>query len=359
METLESLDKLKMAKGHCDDAFEPLRRLLSDNVASNADLGACISVNLNGKNVVDIWDGFTDEAGTREWEQDTIVNVWSSSKTVTNLCVLIAHERGLLDVNEPIAKYWPEFAENGKEDVLVRHILSHSTGVAGWEESISMEDVCDPAKSTPPMAKQKPWWKPGTQSGYHALNQGHLAGELIRRVTGKSLKQFIAAEVAAPLGADFQLGAVEKDWPRISTLLPPPPLTAEVGADAAGADSVAMKALADPSPSVAFAFTPAWRAGEVGAANGHANARALVRILSIISLGGEVDGVQLLSPSTIDLIFQEQTNGWDLVLGKNLRFGIGYGLPLKETVPWIPEGRKCFWGGWVSSLYGYSQPNVC
>lgn len=211
-----------------------------------------------------------------------------------------------------------------------------------------MEDVCDPVKSTPPMAKQKPWWEPGTQSGYHALNQGHLAGELIRRVTGKSLKQFIAEEVAGPLGADFQLGAAEKDWPRISTLIAPPPLTSQVGAAAADAESVAMKALTDPSPSVPFAFTPEWRAGEVGAANGHSNARALAKILSTVTLGGEVDGVKLLSPSTIDLIFKEQTNGWDLVLGKPLRFGIGYGLPLKETIPWMPDGRVCFWGGWVS-----------
>lgn len=337
-----------MAKGSCDEAFEPLRKLLTENAASKADLGACICVNLDGKKVVDIWDGFTDEESTKEWEENTIINVWSSSKTVTNLCVLIAHDRGLLDVKEPIAKYWPEFAENGKEDVRVRHILSHSTGVAGWEESISMEDVCDPVKSTPPMAKQKPWWEPGTQSGYHALNQGHLAGELIRRVTGKSLKQFIAEEVAGPLGADFQLGAAEKDWPRISTLIAPPPLTSQVGAAAADAESVAMKALTDPSPSVPFAFTPEWRAGEVGAANGHSNARALAKILSTVTLGGEVDGVKLLSPSTIDLIFKEQTNGWDLVLGKPLRFGIGYGLPLKETIPWMPDGRVCFWGGWVS-----------
>jgi CubicO group peptidase (beta-lactamase class C family) len=196
---------MSTAKGHCDPAFEAVRDLLSQNVASGVELGACVCVDIDGKNVVDIWAGHKDNDQSVEWEKDTIINVFSCSKTVTNLAVLIAHDRGLLDVNERISKYWPEFAENGKQDIRVRHILSHSTGVAGWQEPITMKDVCDPAKSSPPLAKQAPWWEPGTASGYHALNQGHLAGEVIRRTTGKSLKQFIAEEIAGPLGADFQL----------------------------------------------------------------------------------------------------------------------------------------------------------
>jgi CubicO group peptidase (beta-lactamase class C family) len=334
-------------KGHFDEEFSQVKEVLAENVKSGAELGACVCVNINGRNVVDIWSGYIDNDATKEWQEDTILNVWSCSKTVTNLAVLIAHDRGLLDVHEKVSKYWPEFAQNGKEGVLVKHILSHSTGVAGWRPGITMEEACDVPTATAKLAKQEPWWEPGTASGYHALNQGHLAGELIRRVTGKSLKQFIAEEIAGPLGADFQLGAVEKDWPRISTLIPPPPLTGEVGA--ADPNSVAMKALTQPNPDALFAFTPTWRGSEIGAANGHGNARALVRILSIISRGGEVDGVRLLSPKTIDTIFEEQTNGVDLVLGKPIRFGIGYGLP-NETTPWLaPDGKICFWGGWVSN----------
>lgn len=341
-----------MAKvqGHCDESFNQVKQLLANNVKAGLELGACICVNINGKNVVDIWSGYTDEDATKEWKEDTIINVWSCSKTVTNLAVLIAHDRGLLDVHEKVLKYWPEFAQNGKDGVLVKHILSHSTGVAGWSPDITLEEACDVEFSTAKLAEQAPWWEPGKVSGYHALNQGHLAGELIRRVTGKSLKKFIAEEIAGPLGADFQLGAVERDWDRISTLIPPPPLTAETGANQLDPNSVAMKALTNPTPNAPFAFTPTWRNAEIGAANGHGNARALVRILSIISLGGEVDGVRLLSPKTIDTIFEEQTNGVDLVLGKPLRFGIGYGLPVPETTPWLsPDGRICFWGGWVSS----------
>jgi CubicO group peptidase (beta-lactamase class C family) len=335
--------------GHCDPAFNGVKELLGENVKSGEELGACVCVEINGRKVVDIWSGHIDNDATKEWQEDTIVNVFSCSKTVTNLAVLIAHDRGLLDVHQPVAKYWPEFAQNGKEGVLVKHILSHSTGVAGWRPGITLEEVCDVEFSTAKLAKQEPWWTPGTQSGYHAFNQGHLAGELIRRVTGKSLTKFIAEEIAGPLGADFQLGAAEKDWPRISTLIPPPPLTSQTGQDPTDTDSVMMRALTHPTPDALYAFTPTWRAAEIGAANGHGNARALVRILSIISMGGEVDGVKLLSKPTIDLIFEEQTNGMDLVLGKPLRFGIGYGLPHPESIPFLPaDGRVCFWGGWVS-----------
>lgn len=333
-------------KGHCEDAFSRLKDLLAKQVASDEDLGASICVNVDGKNVVDIWSGYTDEEKTKEWEQDTLVNVWSSSKTVSNLAVLIAHDRGLLDVHEKISKYWPDFATDGKQDIEVRNILSHSAGLPSWGQRITMQEVCDVKPATEILAKQAPWWEPGTASGYHALTQGFLGGEVIRQVTGKSLKAFIAEEIAGPMGADFQLGAAEKDWPRISTLIPPPPLTGEVGQ--VDPDSIAIRALSNPGLDARFALTPEWRNAEVGAANGHGNARSLNRIMSVVSLGGEVDGVRLLGDKTIDLIFQEQTNGMDLVLGKKIRFGIGYGLPLSETLPWIPEGRKCFWGGWVS-----------
>ena len=338
-------------KGHCDPRFESLRTFLGQNVASEDELGACICVNIDGENAVDIWAGYTDEERNKPWEQDTIVNFFSISKTVTNLAVLMAHDRGLLDVHEKVSKYWPEFAENGKEDVLIKHILSHSSGVAGWEQPITLSEVCDVQASTAKLAKQAPWWKPGTASGYHSLNQGHLGGELIRRVTGKSLKQFIAEEIAGPLGADLQLGAAEEDWTRISTLIAPPSLLTGRELDK---DSIAVKALTGPAGDVPFSLGPEWRGAEVGAANGHGNARAVARVLSTISLGGEVDGVRLLSPKTIDLIFEEQTSGMDLVLGKPIRFGIGYGLP-NETVPWLREdGRTCFWGGWV----GYAG-DVC
>ena len=274
--------------------------------------------------------------------------MWSTTKTITNLAALMLVDRGELDVYAPVAKYWPEFAANGKESVEVRHLMAHTSGVSGLDQPCTCADLYDWEASTARFAAQAPWWEPGTASGYHALNQGHLVGEVIRRVSGKPLKQFVADEIAGPLGADFQIGAREADWGRISDVIPPPPLPFDLAAlDPA---SPMVRTFTGPVADAADANTAAWRNADIGAANGHGNARSVVRIMRAMSLGGESGGVRLLSPKTIDLVFDEQANGVDLVLGIPLRFGIGFGLPQQETVPYIPDGRICFWGGWGGSM---------
>jgi CubicO group peptidase (beta-lactamase class C family) len=335
-------------QGTCSEQFQPVREELAARLASGDELGASLVINLDGEVVTDLWGGFRDEARTTPWTADTIVNVWSTTKTVTNLAALMLVDRGLLDPYAPVARYWPEFAANGKQDIEVRHLLSHTSGVSGWEQPFAVEDMYDWETSTARLAAQAPWWEPGTASGYHALNQGHLVGEVIRRVSGKPLGQFVAAEIAGPLGADFQIGAAERDWDRVAQIIPPPPLPFNFAA--LGTDSPVVKTMSGPRPDAAAANTPGWRRATIGAANGHGNARSVARILSVITLGGEVDGIRLLAPETIDVIFDEQSRGMDLVLGAPLRFGIGYGLPWPEYIPFLPEGRACFWGGWGGSL---------
>jgi CubicO group peptidase (beta-lactamase class C family) len=220
--------------------------------------------------------------------------------------------------------------------------------VSGLEQPATVEDIYDWEGSTARMAAQAPWWEPGTASGYHALNYGHLIGEVVRRVSGKSLKRFVAEEIAAPLGADLQIGAVESDWGRIAEVIAPPLLPIDLGA--AGPDSPAVKTFTGPGPRAEEANTPAWRRADIGGANGHANARGVARALSSVARDGDVDGVRLLSPRTIDLIFDEQANGVDLVLGVPLRWGIGFALPQSDTLPWILDERICFWGGWGGSM---------
>jgi len=334
--------------GTCDGRFEPVRRELAACLDSGDELGASIVLDLDGDVAIDMWGGHADEARTAPWEADTITNVWSTTKTVTSLAALMLADRGELDVNAPVAQYWPEFAAAGKEGVLVRHLLSHTSGVSGLDQPAVIEDLYDWDKSTARFAAQAPWWEPGTASGYHALNFGHLIGEVLRRITGKSLKQFVAEEIAGPLGADFQIGAAEKDWGRISNVIPPPPLPFDL--EALGMDSPTVKTLTGPPADASNANTPEWRRADIGAANGHGNARSVARILSVISRGGEVDGVRLLGPETIELIFQEQANGVDVVLGAPLRFGIGYGLPQLDILPYIPDDKICFWGGWGGSV---------
>ena len=334
--------------GTCDDKFEAVRDTLAKNIDAGEEIGASILVDLDGHIAVDIWGGFRDEARTTPWDEHTITNVWSTTKTITSLAALMLVDRGLLDVDAPVATYWPEFAAHGKENVLVRHLMSHTSGVSGLDQPATVEDLYDSERAAERFAAQAPWWEPGTASGYHALNFGHLIGEVVRRISGKTLKQFVAQEIAAPLGADFQIGAQQSDWDRIANVTPPPPLPIDLAA--LGMDSPAVKTFTGPTPNAEDANTPGWRNADIGAANGHANARSVARVMSVIPRGGEVDGIKLLSPQTIDLIFREQSNGVDLVLGVPLRFGIGYGLPLADTIPYIPDGKICFWGGWGGSL---------
>ena len=334
--------------GSCDHRFEQVRHDLAQLVDAGEELGASIVLDLDGDIVIDMWGGYRDEARAQPWVSDTITNVWSTSKTVTSLAALMLVDRGQLDVDAPVATYWPEFAAAGKEGVLVRHLMSHTSGVSGLEQPAVIEDLYDWEKSTARFAAQAPWWQPGTASGYHATNFGHLVGEIVRRITGKSLKQFVADEIAGPLGADFQIGAVESDWDRIAPVVPPPPLPFDLSS--LPPDSPTVRTLTGPPADANDANTPGWRRADMGAINGHGNARSVARILSVISRGGEVDGVRLLRPETIELIFNEQANGIDVVLGVPLRFGIGFGLPQLDVLPYVPDEKICFWGGWGGSV---------
>jgi CubicO group peptidase (beta-lactamase class C family) len=334
--------------GHSEERFDRVRSALADNIASGEEVGATIAIDIGGETVVDMWGGFTDGARTNPWDRDTIVNVWSSTKTVTSLAGLMLVDRGLVELTEPIATHWPEFAANGKQDINFRHVLSHMSGVSGWDLPFATEDMYDWDKATAALAAQTPWWEPGTASGYHAHNQGHLIGEVIRRVTGRSLKEFVRDEIAGPLGADFQIGATHADYGRIAEIIPPPPL--ELPLEMLPEDSPMRKTFSGPPPNADAANTPAWREADMGALNGHGNARSLATILSAVSLGGNARGVQLLKPETVELIFEEQANGIDLVLPAPLRWGVGYALAKTEALPYVPDEKICFWGGWGGSM---------
>ena len=335
-------------QGQLDARFEPLRDVLEDSLAAGADCGLSLLVDVDGQTVADVWGGYADEARTRPWERDTIVNVWSSTKTVTSLAVLMLADRGLVDLDAPVARYWPEFAARGKEGVLVRHLMSHTSGVAGWNTPFTVPDTFDLERSTAALAAQAPWWEPGTASGYHALTFGHLLGEIVRRVTGKSLTRFVDDEIAGPLDADFTIGAREADWDRCAEIIPPPPLPFDLAS--LDPDSVLVKVATGPAADATAPNRPPWRRAEIGAANGHGNARSVARVMSALTLGGTVGGARLLSPETIEHVFREQAHGTDLFLGVPLRFGIGYGLPEPVGVPFLPEGKICFWGGWGGSV---------
>ncbi len=334
-------------QGQCQPRFEALRQLFAANIASGADLGASLAVTLDGEFVVDLWGGWADEARTRPWTADTVTNVWSTTKMMTSLTALLLVDRGELDLDAPVARYWPEFGAAGKSGIQLRHLMSYNSGVSGWEQPVTMADLCDREKTTALLAAQAPWWQPGSGSGYHALNYGHLVGEVVRRITGQSLGAFFSQQIAQPLGADFHIGLPASEFGRVSNVVPPPPLPFDFSAlDPA---SVMFKTLSNPLPDASASWTDGWRQAEIGAANGQGNARSAARIQSVLAGGGEVDGIRLLSQRTIDRIFEVQSHGVDLVLGVPIKMGVGYGLPIAE-LPYIPDGKVCFWGGWGGSL---------
>jgi len=334
-------------EGTGNDRFEALTNILEQQLEADYDLGASMALAVEGEVVLDVWGGWADEARTKPWEADTVTNVWSTTKTMTALSALLLVDRGTLDPDATVASYWPEFAQSGKEDIRVRHIMSHTSGVSAWTQPVTTEDVLDDEGATARLAAQAPWWEPGTASGYHALNQGHLVGEVIKRIDGRGLKQFFAEEIAGPLEADFTIGSPPENYHRISNVVPPPPLPLPPDLDP---ESVMFKTFTGPLPDAAIAHTAPWRAATIGAANGHGNARSVVKVQSVVSNGGSARGVQLLSPATIDRIFEEQSNGVDQVLMTPNRFGLGYGLAAPDNMAGVTSGKKCYWGGWGGSI---------
>lgn len=343
---------MSTVQGYCDEKFTEVQALLQKYVDSGDEVGASITVNLNGKDVVDIWGGYANKDDQRPWEKDTITNIFSTTKTVVAFAILLLADKGLLSVTDKISKHWPEFAAKGKQDIEIRHVLSHTSGLAGFDTPVTVEDICDAPKVTALLAEQAPWWEPGTASRYHSFTQGYILAEVIRRVTGKSLKQFIAEDIAVPLNADFQLGCLEKDDARRSNVIPPPPPPPfPEGIDMS---SIQMKVMLNPGMKADFANSEAFRKAEIGAGNGHSNARGVNRILSVLAQGGHFEGKQIISPQTVELVFQEQVKGLDHVLdtgGRPLRWGVGFGLTGKDTwIDYLPEGRVCTWGGYGGSM---------
>jgi CubicO group peptidase (beta-lactamase class C family) len=258
---------------------------------------------------------------------------------------LILADRGELDFDAPVARYWPEFAANGKAAIKVSHLMSHSAGLSGWKETITTADLYDWEKATRLLAEQAPYWEAGTAPGYHALTQGYLVGEVVRRITGRSLGTFFREEVAEPLGADFHIGFGPELDNRVADLIPPPP----GGAIDDGAPSELMLNMAGNPPIDPLATrTRAWRAAEIPAAGGHGNARSVAQIHAILANGGVAQGKRFLSEAGCRKALEPQVEGMDLVLGLPAKYGMGFGLP--KVMLDLPNPNSMFWGGYGGSL---------
>jgi CubicO group peptidase (beta-lactamase class C family) len=345
--------------GTVEPGFEPVRDAFGANVANGSDVGAGLAVHRHGRPVVDLWGGSFDAEGSRPYVEDTLQLVFSTTKGATAICVGICAERGLIDYDAAVADYWPEFAAAGKADITVAHVLSHQAGLVALDTPLTMAQVLAWDPIVEALAAQAPLWPCGTAHGYHALTYGYLAGELVRRVTGKSIGEFFAAEVADPLGLDFWIGLPEAEEHRVSPMIPsppPPPEVAEFVAAVMGPGTLGARAL---SLDGAFAlggdeFTFNRRdvhAAEIPAANGITNARSLSRMYAACI--GEVGGVRLLSPALVERARTTLTSGADKCLVADTTFGLGF-MTYGSFTPMLGPGS--FGHAGAGGSLGFAHP---
>ena len=318
--------------GTCDSHLQGVRDAFAENFAQGGEVGATVAATVDGKLVVDLWAGHADGARTRPWTRDTIVDIASSTKGLTTICAHRLVDAGLLDLEAPVARYWPEFAQAGKAAIPVHFLLSHRAGLPAIDEPLPTEALYDWNRMTSALAAQKPWWDPGTRHGYHIFTFGYLVGEVVRRITGRSLGTYFREEVAEPLGLDCHIGLAAEHDVRVAEFIaapPPPPGQPDVlAALLKQAGPMVEKAHTNPPWTFADRNTRAWRAAEIPAGNAHTTARALARVYGALACGGDVDGVRVLNPASIQRARTVQDTGPDAVLfGLPTRFGLGFSLP--------------------------------
>ena len=321
-------------QGTYDDLFVAVPTGLA-GLLDDGDAGGSVAVFVDGVPVVDVWGGFADAQRTIPWRRDTIACVFSVTKTMTALCALMLADRGDLDLEAPVARYWPGFAAAGKEKVLVRHLLSHTAGLPDWDGPI--EDLYDWPAATARLAAQAPQWEPGSAAGYHSLTQGFLVGEVVRRITGRTLGEFFADEVAGPLSADFHIGLAAEHDHRVALTVPPSSRDEDYAASAAGSSG---PPAAGTPVRVRDGNSVAWRRAQIPAASGFGNARSVALVQSVMACGGTVCGLGLLSQAGCERAREEQFGCEDRILGMPVRYGLGYGL----------FGNTFGWGGWGGSI---------
>jgi CubicO group peptidase (beta-lactamase class C family) len=322
--------------GTADAGFEPVVEAFRANFAEHGEVGGAVCVYHRGRPVVDLWGGDADREAGRPWERDTMALVFSTTKGVAATCVHLLVEQGVLDLDAPVARWWPEFAAGGKAGIPLRWVLSHEAGLAAVTGEVTMDDVLGWHGVVEAIAAQEPVWDPGTAHGYHARSYGWILGEVVRRATGRTLGRWFAEELAGPLGLDFFIGLPPAEVPRVARTYPPAvdPETRELMDAFMGPDTLLGQVLSGPSGL--FGYDDMWNRPEVLAAempssNGVGTARAVARMYA--ALVGEVDGRRLLRPEALERATRVQVSGPDRVIGLPMSFGLGYMTPPPECPP--------------------------
>jgi len=334
--------------GSCDPRFAAVKEAFADNFERFDEVGATVAATVDGKPVVDLWAGHADLSRTRPWERDTITLLYSVSKGVTSLCGHMLVDRGLLDLDAPVVKYWPEFGQEGKDEMPVRYLLGQQAGL--HQIDLQLADFLDRAKVVKAIEEQKPLYEPGTAHTYHAMTYGAFIGELVLRITGESLGTFIRKEVTGPLGADYFLGFGAELDPRVADLVPATSSKPTVTLELTGEDFKYLEALT----------TRQGRALEDGSANGYGNARGVARIYSALACGGEVDGIRLLSPEALAQATEEVHVPWysegEAVVGMNeTRMTLGWVL---SSGLYLGPNPRAFGFAGLGGGLGFADPDA-
>src|SRR5262245_25664084 len=335
--------KMANVSGTCHESFRRVREVFEKNLDNGNDIGASAAVTVDGEVVVDLWGGHLDEARTKPWQRDTIINTFSTTKTMTALSALVLADRGGIDLDAPIAKYWPEFAAEGKGAITIGQALGHAAAMPGWTKDMRLEDIYDYESSCAALAAQAPWFTPGTAPAYETFCMGHLVNPVFERVTGKTLGRFFADEIAKPLGAEYHIGVGPEDDEKVAPLLPATPVP-----KASGKNTMQDRSFFNPAGNPYDAYTIPWRRAEIGGSNGHGNARGVAVAQAVLANGGAF-GKRLLSERGRERVLEVQADGVDRILGAPMTFGMGYALAspmLNARVGHKLDGRRiAAWGG--------------
>lgn len=344
-------------KGSVAPGFEDAGTAFEKNFAREGDYretGASFAAFHCGRLVVDLWGGFSDAARTKAWTQDTLANVWSSTKGICAVAAAMLVERGAFGYEDTVAAHWPEFAQNGKADITIAQILSHQAGLPGFAEQTSVADQCDWEGCCAKLARQKPAWEPGAATSYHAMTYGWLIGEVVRRATGASIGRFIAENIARPLDAALFVGLPESQDSRAAEMIAP---KHPVDTSVLPFPEAARMALVNPVQDPLAPNTRAWRAAEIPAANGQASAMGLARLYAALAGGGTLDGVKLMAPETVARMTAPATadGRQDMFLG----FVDSWGMGMAINTPGIygPNPRAFGHSGWGGS-FGCADPDA-
>jgi len=303
--------------GTCDEIFAKVRDVFERSFESG-EIGAGVAVLIDGEPVIDLWGGWADEERTRPWERDTIVNVYSVTKGMASVCMNRMIEEELLDLDAPVSKYWPEFAQNGKQNIPMRLLVSHQAGLP-TAPRLPRNLAYDWSAMTTALAEAAPEWEPGSQQVYHGITWGYLNGEVLRRIDGRTMGTYLREEVCEPLGADFLLGFEPEHDARCATLV-----QGEVVTPFDGAPGLSPEERAEDNATWG-PNSRNWRAAEIPAANGHATAMGVARVYGALARGGELEGVRILRPDTVDRAIVQIGPGMTMAAGgAPLRFGTGF-----------------------------------